>query len=212
MSSFDSGDLSDFSLTDLFRMEVEARTAAMTESLLVLEQDGDPGPALEELMRGAHSLKGAAGMVDHKAVSAIAHHMEDCFVAVQNGRITLGRDHMDLLLGGIDLISRAAQGPEDDPTFLQSEVEAFLQALAASIAEKPVAAHAPPAAAGASVSGLDPGADPDSISTAAPSVETVTAGSASSTAPATATAAGPGAEIQSPPSPEPEKETSAAPA
>ncbi|MES2709401.1 MAG: hybrid sensor histidine kinase/response regulator [Verrucomicrobiota bacterium] len=137
MNSSDGGDLSGFSLADLFRMEVGARVNAMTEDLLALERDGGGTRLFEELMRGAHSLKGAAGMVDNEAVAAIAHGMEDCFVAAQHGRITLGRERVDLLLSGVDLLSRAAQAAEDDwahwNTAHRGEVEAFLGALAASI-------------------------------------------------------------------------------
>lgn len=111
----DYGDLSDFSLEDLFRMEVEARTAEMTASLLTLERSGGmASPEIfEELMRSAHSLKGAAGMVDHQPIGKIAHHMEDSFVAAQAGRLVLEERLVDLLLEGVDLMSRLALAAED---------------------------------------------------------------------------------------------------
>ena len=40
----DLGSLSDLSMLELFRMEVETQAAAMTRGLLALERDADPAP------------------------------------------------------------------------------------------------------------------------------------------------------------------------
>ncbi|MEA3212201.1 MAG: two-component system, chemotaxis family, sensor histidine kinase and response regulator WspE [Chthoniobacter sp.] len=144
MSAPDGGNLRDVSLLDMFRMEVETQAAAMTEGLLALERDAGATHLFPELMRSAHSLKGAASIVDRSAAVQVAHGLEDCFVAAQRGQITLPQERIDILLHGVDLLSRIAQAPEEEisrwNTAHRAEIDAFLKALTASLAEKPASA------------------------------------------------------------------------
>src|SRR5579863_1524762 len=103
------GDLSGFSMLDLFRMEVETQSTILTNGLLQWEQ-GQASPQLPaELMRAAHSLKGAARIVGRKAGVRIAHAMEDCFVAAQKGKRPPTEALTKTLLAGVDLLNRIAQ-------------------------------------------------------------------------------------------------------
>jgi two-component system sensor histidine kinase and response regulator WspE len=130
-----SQDLSQFSMHDLFRLEVEGQREILTHGLLAIERSPAATLPLEECMRAAHSLKGAARIVGLAAAVSVAHAMEDCFVAAQEGRIVLRKVRIDLLLGGVDLLLRIAGTPEDEAgPWLQAstpEVIAFQQALAA---------------------------------------------------------------------------------
>jgi len=141
MSAQDGGDLSDVSLLDMFRMEVETQAAAMTEGLLALERDAGATHLFEELMRGAHSLKGAASIVNRSAAVQVAHGMEDCFVAAHRGRTTLPQERIDTLLRGVDLLSQIAQVSEEEITHWtgehRAEIDDFLKSLTAPVAEKP---------------------------------------------------------------------------
>ena len=130
-------DLSDISLSDLFRSEVETQAAVMTEGLLALERDAGATQHLEELMRGAHSLKGAARIVNRDPAVRVAHAMEDCFVAAQRDRGGLPQQRIDDLLGGIDLLTRIANLPDKAmgawETGHHKEIDTFLAAIAAPI-------------------------------------------------------------------------------
>jgi two-component system sensor histidine kinase and response regulator WspE len=107
-----SDDLSGFSLYELFRTEAESQTAILSEGILALEtQSGDPS-AIEPLMRAAHSLKGAARIVDMGAAERLGHALEDVFVAAQRGKIGLRADHIDVLLASVDLLSEVSRIPE----------------------------------------------------------------------------------------------------
>ena len=105
-------DLSQLSMLDLFRGEAETQALVLTSGLLALERDPTLRNELEGCMRAAHSLKGAARIVGLAVGVRVAHGMEDCFVAAQQGRITLRRADVDLLLGATDLLSRIARTPE----------------------------------------------------------------------------------------------------
>ena len=107
-------DYRQFSLVDLFRQEAENQTAVLTKRLLALEVDPTDAAALEELMRAAHSLKGAARIIGLEAAVQVAHAMEDCFVAAQKGAVFLRGEAVDILLRSVDLFSRIAQTPETD--------------------------------------------------------------------------------------------------
>ncbi len=99
----------DLSMQELFRVEAENQTALLTSGLLELERAPAVPEQLESLMRAAHSLKGAARIVNLLPAVNIAHAMEDCFVAAQQGRLTLGQGHIDALLRGADWLAAVAQ-------------------------------------------------------------------------------------------------------
>ncbi len=111
MSAKDPDDLSDFSMVELFRLEVENQSVVFMENLLALEQNPTDASRLGALMRAAHSLKGAARMVDLDAAVVVANELEEVFVAAQAGSLVLLSGHVDVLLRGVDLLQRIAQTP-----------------------------------------------------------------------------------------------------
>ncbi len=109
-------DLSSMSMMDLFRQEAKSHCAALSDNLLALERKPADPDALASLMRAAHSIKGAARIVDLPVVVELAHAMEDVFVAAQDGNILLDRDHIDTLLKGVDLLADLARQDESEAT------------------------------------------------------------------------------------------------
>jgi len=101
-------DLSSLSMHDLFRMEAESQATILAQGLLDLEKNKRSEESLETLMRASHSVKGAARIVGIDAVVAIAHELEDCFVAAQRHKIQLSSAHIDLLLKAVDTIVKIA--------------------------------------------------------------------------------------------------------
>ena len=104
MSQDNNGDLSQFSMMDLFRMEANSQTQILTDGLLAMERLKDDAGAVESMMRAAHSIKGAAAIVGLEVVVQLAHRMEDAFVAAQHGKLALTANRVDVLLAGVDLI------------------------------------------------------------------------------------------------------------
>ena len=60
--------------------------------------------------------------------------MEDCFVAAQQGRLTLRQAHIDLLLGATDLLARIAHTAEAEIGQWEGEKKADVDACLASLA------------------------------------------------------------------------------
>jgi two-component system sensor histidine kinase and response regulator WspE len=144
-------DLSQLSMLDLFRMEVDSESQALTAGLLALERDPKAADQLERCMRAAHSLKGAARMVGLSAGVSVTHAMEDCFVAAQQGHIALHQGHIDELLRGMDLLQQMARTADKDvdqwETQKLAEVGAFLDALSLVEVSQPPAREVGPAPA-----------------------------------------------------------------
>jgi len=126
MSQDNNGDLSQFSMLDLFRMEAESQTQILTDGLLAMERLKDDAGAVESMMRAAHSIKGAAAIVGLEVVVQLAHGMEDAFVAAQRGKLALTPNRVDALLAGVDLILQLSR-------LQDSGVEGWLGANAALI-------------------------------------------------------------------------------
>ena len=143
-----SNDLSGFSMHELFRAEAETHCAALSSGLLAIEANPADVSQVAALMRAAHSIKGAARILGLDPVVHLAHAMEDCFVAVQQGHESLTPTRVDQLLKGVDLLERIAQLPEKGvPAWLASET-ATIDQLASAL-RQPVgqpAADQPPAA------------------------------------------------------------------
>lgn len=119
------------SMLELFQVEVENQAGALSSKLLELERNPRSINLIEPLMRAAHSIKGAARIVNHPLAVTVAHAMEDVFVAAQNHDITLGAQHIDLLLKGVDLLIRLSNLPEAEITAgLESSQRAEVDAMA----------------------------------------------------------------------------------
>lgn len=141
--------LRDRSLHDLFRMEADGQRQVLTEGLLALELNPTAAATLEECMRAAHSLKGAARIVGLSAAVAVAHSMEDCLVEAQHGRLLLEPNIVDALLRGVDLLGRIADTPAEAAAAWANEEAAevleFRAALAAALATPTSASNLPSA-------------------------------------------------------------------
>lgn len=104
-----SGAGSDAFLIDLFREEVRNNNQVLTEGLIALEQ-GESNPArLEAMMRAAHSIKGAARVVNVQPAVEVAHGMEDCLVRAQKAELQLTGGVVDLLLACVDMLQKIAE-------------------------------------------------------------------------------------------------------
>ena len=148
MSKRRQEDLSQLSMLELFRVEVENQTSLLTNGLLELERAPAAREPLETLMRAAHSMKGAARIVNLPAVAKIAHAMEDCFVAAQQTRLTLDQPRIDALLRGVDLLGQLSRRTDSDMAGWEAthgaEIDAFLRSMSELVSQPGRAARSAP--------------------------------------------------------------------
>jgi two-component system sensor histidine kinase and response regulator WspE len=147
MTSIDPGRSS---LLELFQEEARGQAQILSDGLIALERAPRDPVTLEACMRAAHSLKGAARVVGVPVGVTLAHVMEDCFVAAQDGRVVLDAGHIDMLLRGVDLIVQIGEARDiDAQTALERDVDAFVDALnarleGAEVAEAPLSNYVVP--------------------------------------------------------------------
>ncbi len=120
----------ELSLFGLFRDEARAHTTALSAGLVELEGDPTNPQRIEPLMRAAHSIKGAARIVNVEPAVRLAHVMEDALVAAQHGRIRLIPADVDVLLRATDLLASLGGLQEDAVADWSAQHEAQVAALA----------------------------------------------------------------------------------
>jgi chemotaxis protein histidine kinase CheA len=178
------GGLEDLPLIDLFRAEVETHSDVLSAALLALERSPGDTSRVGEMMRAAHSIKGAARVVGVEPAVRVAHVMEDCFVAAQKGALTLSPAEVDVLLRGVDLLGKISEATRDPEVDLASDFDGPVKSLVIELeamlvpggkpgggvaAVRASTAHKPPTS-GASRS--EPGPPPSGLPT--PSMPTAT--------------------------------------
>jgi two-component system, chemotaxis family, sensor kinase CheA len=98
--------------------------------------DGTADPdLLNDIFRGAHSLKGLSGMFGFKALTSVSHNLENLLDALRLGRVPLDASILDLLFGGLDLLGRQIKGlgeAEADDSADAAEIQAFISRLNAA--------------------------------------------------------------------------------
>jgi two-component system sensor histidine kinase and response regulator WspE len=124
-------ELNDFSMLGLFRLEAENQALELSNGLMKLEDSPSDAKLLESLMRAAHSLKGAARIVQLDIVVTLTHAMEDCFVAAQEGKVLLNETHIDRLLEGVDLIEKMSKLEESQLNDFLSDSKAEISRISA---------------------------------------------------------------------------------
>ncbi len=130
-----AADLSAMSMLDLFRMETKRHSTKLFEDLAALENDPASTELLESMIRASHSMKGAARIVEHHTAARLAHAMEDVFVEAQSGKISIGRNDIDILLNGVDLLSTFARTPEPGSEKWLAERDSEIDGLARQLSE-----------------------------------------------------------------------------
>ena len=109
--SFKSCPVPDPIMLELFQTEMENNLDKIASQLIAIEANPRDSKLLEDLMRAAHSIKGAAKLVGIDAVVKLSHEMEDCFVAAQKGKLHIEMGCVDLMLRCVDTM-RTIQGIE----------------------------------------------------------------------------------------------------
>ena len=125
--------MEDLPLIDLFRSEVETHAEVLSAALLALEASPGDVSRLGEMMRAAHSIKGAARVVGVDPAVSVAHVMEDCFVAAQKKALTLSPADIDVLLRGVDLLGKISEATRDPKVDLANAFDGQVKAIVAEL-------------------------------------------------------------------------------
>jgi|WetSurMetagenome_2_1015567.scaffolds.fasta_scaffold00259_16 two-component system, chemotaxis family, sensor kinase CheA len=124
-----------------FVTEAEETLEKIDPMFVDLESRGYDREILNEIFRGMHTLKGAAGFLGFQSIVDVAHRAESIMKKVRDGEMTLNKNIMDTILKTVDmlrlLISHIHSGDskEEDISGLVIELDNVFNAPAEPQAE-----------------------------------------------------------------------------
>lgn len=101
--------IADESMMELFQHELETQTSILNDALVRAESNGYDRDEFDELMRAAHSIKGAARVVNLDVVVRLAHAMEDCFSSILKKEISFEETDLDSLFEAVDILTKISK-------------------------------------------------------------------------------------------------------
>ena len=120
----ESGDQDYRRLFQIFREECEEHIQKLNEGLLALERRPQEAP-LEEILRSAHSLKGASRMMGFKGMESLAHYLETMLTQLMRGEKSLTPAIMGVLYQDVDALEQglSALKEGEEPPAIDSLIE-----------------------------------------------------------------------------------------
>jgi len=170
----------DHSIMDLFRSEVERHAATISDGLLVLEKNPADTDRIDAMIRAAHAIRGGAQIVDLDEAIALSRALEASFIAAQKGVLSLGRNAIEILLKGVDMIIQIACSA-DEPEWMTRHEEEIGGLIAAmhgiSSTERRLEPRIPPGAPAGTETATSPvsGGDPTQAKASDPGQSSVMA-------------------------------------
>ncbi|MDH4319809.1 MAG: Hpt domain-containing protein, partial [Desulfobulbaceae bacterium] len=130
-------------LLEIFLLEAEDHLRTVNLRLTELAREGFDKNLIQDVRRSVHTLKGSAGSVGLKMVTALSHRMEDLLDLLYEGELKWNNDISDLLSSSGDVLEDLVAGevPPETLSTLQLRYNGLLgQTTAADLVSKSVAA------------------------------------------------------------------------
>ncbi len=102
-------------LREAFAIEAAEHVQEITAGLIELEKASDPArrkELVETIFRDAHSLKGAAGAVDHTHIQSVCQALESVFSSWKKKSCDVSADGFDVLNRAVDFVVTLLRGSE----------------------------------------------------------------------------------------------------
>jgi len=96
--------MSDYTILELFRQEIETQVAILKQCLPVLKTQPLSVNEVEQSIQAAHALWGTIEILEITAAANLAQIMKKCLTAAQKQNIDLGVEQIDALLHTCDLL------------------------------------------------------------------------------------------------------------
>lgn len=129
---------------EIFRDEARERLDRMVDTLLGLESGQPPPDAVDSLFREAHTLKGAAAMLELDGVRTLAHAIEEILEAARAQDGGVPEEAVDPLLRAVDCLRRQIVDGTGDGADLVSELGAVRTRLQTPETSDEITPAAPP--------------------------------------------------------------------
>jgi two-component system chemotaxis sensor kinase CheA len=96
-------------LLNIYLEEARAHLEALDHALLALEREGLDPEVVAGILGPLHTLKGNSGMMGFAGIKDYVHRLEDVFVRVGEGTVTLSRPLFDRLFAGASALRDAVE-------------------------------------------------------------------------------------------------------
>ena len=120
----------DVEVLSYFAPEADEYLQTMESLLHRLRQDSKDGETIHTLYRTAHTLKGSAHTIGFQVIGDVAQPVEDCMIAVREGRIALSSDVLGVIGQAVEVIRLLMRRDDGKVAQLQHDVPEVTQALA----------------------------------------------------------------------------------
>ena len=153
-------------LMNTFLDELQEHVRVLNRESLALEKnpaEAERARRLQELLRTAHSLKGAARSVDLSLIEEACHGLEDLLAGVRDNRVAFDSELFSLLFATADSLEEAGMRLREQRDLADSPLGALLPRLEAAVgipALRPFEPAPRPLDAGVPLAGRDAGEMP----------------------------------------------------
>ena len=96
----------DDEMTELFCAESQDLLQEVEQGVLVLERNPADAASIDVVFRVFHTFKGNAGVLKLVVLQRLTHELESVLDAARRGKLVLGREAIDLILAGADVLRR----------------------------------------------------------------------------------------------------------
>ncbi len=120
-------------IIDEFVVEAKETLEKIDPMFVDLETKGYDKDIIDEIFRGMHTIKGAAGFLGLGQVVDVAHRAESIMKRLRDGEVTLNKDLTDVILKSVDalrlLVShiKLKNGMQQDISDLLNELDTALK-------------------------------------------------------------------------------------
>jgi two-component system, chemotaxis family, sensor kinase CheA len=98
----------------MFLAEAREHLQTLNLAIVRIEEDPTDRDTVDEIFRGAHSLKGMSATMGYTAVAALTHEMENVFELLRERKTALDRAVIDIVLECIDALEAAVDSIDAD--------------------------------------------------------------------------------------------------
>lgn len=118
---------------DIFKREVEGKLTALEQGLEIILQNAQDANFIDFLYRQAHTIKGAAAMMQFPALAQVAAALEDLFQSMRSDELGVNPELTDILQDVLTIIRLSVENVSDrldegiDASIIRQRIEKYLQ-------------------------------------------------------------------------------------
>jgi two-component system chemotaxis sensor kinase CheA len=120
----------------VFMAETDELLQSLEVQLVRLEQGASSPELLQEVFRAAHTIKGSAAAIGHVRMAQLTHAMETLLDKLRYGELLAGKDLLDALFSGLDVL-RSLAAEVERGEIADLDVESCIEALEKLASSRP---------------------------------------------------------------------------